>query len=414
MSPRTAAFVVVGAGLAGAKAVETMRREGFGGRIVLIGEEPHRPYDRPPLSKGYLAGPAAETPYLHEADYYAAHDIELWTSTRVATVDPANATITTEGGEHLRYDALLLATGSGPRRLRVPGAGLEGVHYLRTVADAEVLRASIRGAGRVIVVGGGWIGTEIAATARQLGREVALVHRRAMPLEAVLGAEVARVYRDLHVENGVQLVSGDVDAVLGREHVEGLRTADGRLVEGDLVVVGIGARPRTDLAEAAGLKVDDGILVDEHLRTSAPGIFAAGDVARAWHPLFATSLRVDHWANALNQGRVAAANMLGRPTPYDRVPYAYSDQYDVGMEYSGHAASWDRVVIRGDTARRQFIAFWLRHGRVVAGMNVNVWDVVKPIQGLVRAGRQIDPRRLVDATVPLDEALAPDALDWAA
>ena len=405
MSARPATSVVVGAGLAGAKAVETLRRAGFDARIVLIGEEPHRPYDRPPLSKGFLAEPEAETPYLHEPGYYAAHDIEVWTESRVATLDPASATITTDSGERVRYDALLLATGASPRRLRVPGAQLEGVRYLRTLADAEILRADLRGAGRVIVVGGGWIGTEIAAAARQLGREVVLVHRGAMPLEGVLGPEVARVYRDLHVEHGVQLVSGDVDEVLGRRQVEGVRTADDRVIEGDLLVVGIGARPRTELAEAAGLNVDDGIVVDEHLRTSAPGIFAAGDVARAWHPLLGTLLRVDHWANALNQGRIAAANMLGRPTPYDRVPYAYSDQYDVGMEYSGHAPSWDRVVIRGDAARRQFIAFWLDQGRVVAGMNVNTWDVVKPIQALVSARRPVDPGRLGDPAVPLEEVL---------
>jgi 3-phenylpropionate/trans-cinnamate dioxygenase ferredoxin reductase subunit len=397
--------VVVGAGLAGAKAVETLRRAGCAGRIVLIGDERERPYDRPPLSKGYLAEAEEETPYLHEEGYYAAHDIELWTATRVASLDAASATITTDSGERLRYDALLLATGAWPRRLRAAGAQLEGVRYLRTLADAEMLRADLRGTGRVIVVGGGWIGTEIAAAVRQLGREVVLVHRGAMPLERVLGREVAGVYRDLHAENGVELVRGEVDAVLGRDHVEGVRTTDGTLLDGDLVVVGIGARPRTELAEVAGLTINDGIVVDEHLRTSAPGVFAAGDVARAWHPVFATSLRVDHWANALNQGGVAAANMLGRPTSYDRVPYAYSDQYDVAMEYSGHAPNWDRVVLRGDVAARQFIAFWLHQGRVVAGMNVNVRDVVKSIQALVRARRPVDLRRLADPAVPLDEVL---------
>ena len=414
MSARSATFVVVGAGLGGAKAVETLRRAGFDGRIVLIGEEPGAPYDRPPLSKGFLAEPEAETPYLHEAGYYAAHDVELWTGTRVAALDPGSATITTEGGERLRYDVLLLATGSSPRRLRVPGAQLGGVRYLRTLADAEILRADLRGSGRVVVVGGGWIGTEIAAAARQLGREVVLVHRGAMPLEGMLGPDVARVYRDLHLEHGAQLVSGDVEAVLGRDQVEGVRTADGRVIEGDLLVVGIGARPRTELAEAAGLNVDDGIVVDEHLRASAPGVFAAGDVARAWHPLFGTSLRVDHWANALNQGRIAAANMLGRPAAFDRVPYAYSDQYDVGMKYSGHAPRWDRVVIRGDVAGRQFIAFWLHQSRVVAGMNVNTSGVVKPIQALVRARRPVDPGRLADPAVPLEEILDCDAAHRAA
>ena len=397
-------FVIVGASLAGARAAETLRAEHFDGRVVLIGEEPERPYERPPLSKGYLAGEADhDSVYVHDAAFYQDHGIELRTGTRVTSVDPAAGAVVLNDGERIGYDRLLLSTGATPRSLRVPGADLDGVHSLRSIADANALRASLRSATSVAVVGAGWIGSEVAAVARQLGRPVAMIAPGAAPLERVLGPELGRFYRELHAEHGVDLHLGQhVEALSGSGRVEEVRTTEGQTIPADLVVVGIGAVPRVELAATAGLDVRDGIVVDQYLQTTVPGVFAAGDVAAAWHPLLSTRIRLEHWANALNQGPTAALNMLGHATPYRRVPYFYSDQYDVGMEYSGHAPSWDRVVFRGDLASREFIAFWLAAGRVVAGMNVNVWDVTDPIQQLIRSQSAVDIGRLTDPDVPLE------------
>jgi 3-phenylpropionate/trans-cinnamate dioxygenase ferredoxin reductase subunit len=400
----TQTFVIVGASLAGATAAETLRAERFDGRVVLIGEEPERPYERPPLSKDYLAGKAERhSVYVHDAGFYADQAIELRTSTRVTTLDVAAAAVVLDSGERIGYDRLLLSTGAAPRRLNVPGANLDGVHYLRSLADADYLRAALRQATNVAVVGAGWIGSEVAAVARQLGRPVAVIDPGAVPLERVLGPQVGQFYRDLHADHGVDLHLGQhVAALQGPGTVEQVRTTDGQTIPADLVVVGIGAQPRVELAATAGLDVRDGIVVDEHLQTTIPGIFAAGDVAAAWHPLLGTRIRVEHWANALNQGPAAAKNMLGHTTPYQRVPYFYSDQYDVGMEYSGHASRWDQVVFRGDPATREFVAFWLNNNRVVAGMNVNVWDVTDPIQQLIRNQSAVDLRRLTDPDIPLE------------
>jgi 3-phenylpropionate/trans-cinnamate dioxygenase ferredoxin reductase subunit len=404
--PRT--IVIVGASLAGAKAAETLRQEGFDGRLVLIGDEPDRPYERPPLSKGYLRGADGEDKlYVHDGGFYTAQGIELRTSTRVTAVDPVSRQVVVDGGERLGYHRLLLATGAEPRRLRVPGAELPGVYHLRDRADADRLGAAIRQAGRVVVVGAGWIGSEVAASARGMGAEVAMVDPGAAPLAKVMGPEVGAVFRRLHTDHGVELHLGaHVEQIVGTRAASGVRTTGGQVVEGDIVVVGIGAIPRTELAESARVNVGDGVEVDEHLRTNVPGIFAAGDVASAWHPLFGERIRVEHWANALNQGPVAARNMLGTPTAYDRIPYFFSDQYDFGMEYSGHARQWDRVVFRGRPDEGKFIAFWVAGGRVVAGMNANVWDVTGPIQGLIRSRQPVDVARLTDPAVPLEELAA--------
>lgn len=398
-------IVIVGASLAGAKAAEALRREGFDGQVVLIGEEADRPYERPPLSKGYLRGDTDSIKiFVHDEGFYDEYDIDLRTSTRVTAIDPGPRQVVLHGGERLAYHRLLLATGATPRRLGVPGAELPGVHYLRDLGDADQLALAIHQASRVVVVGAGWIGSEVAASARQMGAEVAMVDPAPVPLARVMGPEVGAVFRRLHASHGVELHLGDgVEAVVGTDAAGGVRTAGGRVVEGDLVVVGIGAVPRTELAEAVGITVGDGIEVDQHLETSQPGIFAAGDVAAAWHPGLGERIRVEHWANALNQGPVAAKNMLGATTAYDRIPYFFSDQYDFGMEYSGHARHWDRVVFRGSADEGKFIAFWLAAGRVVAGMNANVWDVTGPIQALIRSGRPVDVARLTDPAVPLEE-----------
>jgi 3-phenylpropionate/trans-cinnamate dioxygenase ferredoxin reductase component len=404
-------FVIVGASLAGAKAAETLRTEGFDGRVVLIGSEDERPYERPPLSKDYARGEVArETVYVHPEGFYAAHDIELRLGRTAVSLDTAARELALDDGERLRYDRLLLSTGAEPRRLAIPGGELDGVLYLRSVADCDALRDRLDRGGAVVVIGAGWIGAEVAASARQRGLEVTVIDPLTVPLERVLGTEVGAVYRDIHRDHGVQMLMGTgVEGFEGGTAVERVCTTDGRKLECDFVVVGVGVQPRTALAAQAGLAVDNGILVDEHLEASAPGVFAAGDAANAYHPFYGERIRVEHWANALHQGPVAARAMLGGPDVYDRLPYFFSDQYDVGMEYAGFARSWDRVVFRGDPATREFIAFWLVEDRVVAGMNVNVWDVTDAIQHLIREGVAVDDRRLADPDVSLEDLIPADA-----
>jgi 3-phenylpropionate/trans-cinnamate dioxygenase ferredoxin reductase component len=397
--------VIVGASLAGAKAAETLREEGFDGRVVLIGAEEERPYERPPLSKDYLRGEVGrEKVYVHDESFYAEHDIELRLGRSGVSLDTSSNELALDGGERLRYDRLLLATGAEPRRLSIPGAELDGVLYLRSVEDSDALRGRLDRGGAVVVVGSGWIGAEVAASARQRGLEVTVVDPLSVPLERVLGVEVGTIYRDIHSEHGVQMLMGTgVEAFQGDAAVERVRTSDGQELDCDFVVVGVGVEPRTELALEAGIAVDDGVVVDEELQTSVPGVFAAGDVANAHHPFYGERIRVEHWANALNQGPAAARNMLGQPSAYERLPYFFSDQYDVGMEYTGLARSWDRVVFRGDPAGREFVAFWLAEDRVVAGMNVNVWDVTDHIKRLISQRVVVDDGRLADPGVPLHE-----------
>ena len=403
---KTETHVIVGASLAGASAAVALRKEGFDGRIVLVGEESETPYERPELSKKYLRGELPAPVLVKPAEFFEAERIELLKGHRGTRIDPRRREVATTAGV-LRYDRLLLATGAAPRRLAVPGGDLDGVVTLRTVVDADDLRRRAMAADSIAVVGGGWIGSEVAASLRQLGRTVTMISVTAAPLEHVLGPEVARVYREVHEENGVRLVGrSKVTAFTGRGRVEAVETEDGRRIPAALVVVGVGAEPRTELASEAGLAVESGVLVDANLESSQPGIFAAGDVANAWHPRYRRRLRVEHWDNAKRQGRAAAANMLGRATAYDRTPYFYSDQYDLGMEYTGHAETWDEVVFRGDPASREFIAFWLSGGKVVAGMNVNVRDVAPAIERIVRSGQVVDRARLSDPDRPLEEPAA--------
>jgi 3-phenylpropionate/trans-cinnamate dioxygenase ferredoxin reductase component len=400
--PKT--FVIVGASLTGAKAAETLRAEGFEDRLILIGAEPERPYERPPLSKDYLRGEAEEEPYVHAEAFYAEQEIELRTSTEVTGLDLPSSEVELADGESLRYDALLLATGAEPRPIPVPGADLAGVHYLRDLADSRAIGEKLQAGVRVAVVGGGWIGAETAASARQKGAEVTLIEHAEVPLERVLGPEVGLLFRELHQDHGVEVLGKTgVESFEGADSVQRVITSNGRGIEADLVIVGVGVAPRTALAEAAGLVVDNGITVDASLRTSTPNVFAAGDVANAHHPFYGHGVRVEHWANALNQGPAAARSMLGQEVSYDEIPYFFSDQYDLGMEYGGYATEWDEVVFRGDVESREFIAFWLHRGRVEAGMNVNVWDVNEPIRALVRSRQSVDVNLLADPEAPLSE-----------
>ena len=400
-------FVIVGASLAGASAARILRDEGFNGEIHLIGAEEHHPYIRPPLSKDYLAGTAErDSVFVESRSWYTDRDVQFHPGTRAVDVDLAAHLVSTDDGESRRYDRLLLATGSRPRPLTVPGADLGGVHYLRTLDHAEALRSLLVGGDkRLVVVGSGWIGMEVAATARTLGNDVTILERGAVPLAAVLGDELGSLFATLHEEHGVVVRrSVVVESLVGTDgQVTGVLLAGGETVLADLVLVGIGAVPNVELAQKAGLDVDNGILVNASLTTSDPDVFAAGDVASAEHPLIQQRLRSEHWSNALNGGPVAARAMLGQSVSFDAIPYFYTDQFDLGMEYSGFGPLTRdaELVYRGNPGAREFIAFWLNAGRVVAGMNVNVWDVNDAVQDLIRHGRPVDPSRLSDATIPL-------------
>src|SRR4051812_5953316 len=281
-------FVIVGAGLAGAKAAEALRTEGFEGRLVLIGAENELPYERPPLSKDYLRGESErEKARVHPEGFYSEHDIELMTGTRVESLDVDGSAVVFGDGARIGFDRLLLATGAEPRRLPIDGSDLAGVHYLRTIADADALRLGLGGAERLVVIGGGWIGAEVAASARQLGVEVTIIEPASVLLEAALGQELGSVYTDLHREHGVEVLNGTTPAAFeGAERVERVRTADGRTFGADVVLIGIGALPRVELAEQAGVLVENGVIATKELETNVPGVVAAGGGGSAPHPVY--------------------------------------------------------------------------------------------------------------------------------
>ena len=406
--PDSQSYVIVGAGLAGASAARTLREEGFTGPIQLIGAEAHRPYIRPPLSKDYLSGSSdRDSVYVDPQDWYAEHDVDLLLDTSIARIDAPRQLIHTAAGEAIAYNKLLLATGSSSRRLSIPGADLDGVRYLRTLDDSDTLRPLLAGGSlRLILIGSGWIGMEVAATARTLGNDVTILERDPIPLANALGDELGQMFAELHEQNGVILRrSVSVDSVLGQDgRATAVKLTSGEVIPADLILVGIGATPNIELADSAGLTIDNGVSVDASLRTSDPAIYAAGDVANAYHPVAKLRLRSEHWANALNGGKAAARSMLGQKVSFDDIPYFYTDQFDVGMEYSGFGplTRGADVVYRGDRAGRELIAFWVAGEKVVAGMNVNVWDVNEAVQGIIRRGNQVDRARLTDAHVPLE------------
>ena len=408
MATDTPTFLIVGAGLAGAMAAEALRTQGFGGRVVMVGEESAYPYNRPPLSKDYLQHKSGKDKlYVHRRGWYAEADIEIRLASPVTGLDLAGHHVTLANGARIGYHKLLLATGSSLRHLTIPGADLDGVLYLRTLPDCEAIKAAFATAQRVVIIGAGWIGLETAAAARAAGCDVTVVERSELPLLAVLGRELAEIYAALHRAHGVKLRLGaGLAEISGRDgRAVGVRLQDGEAIDADAVVVGVGITPNTALAQTAGLHVDNGVVVDDHLATSDPDVVAAGDVANAYYPHLRTHLRLEHWSAALNQPAVAAATMMGREASYDRVPYFFSDQYEMGMEYSGYVADgkYDDVAFRGDPTTGEFVAFWLRDGRVLAGMNVNVWDVADAIAVIVRDGRPVDRAKLTDPSVPLTE-----------
>ncbi|MFE6971336.1 NAD(P)/FAD-dependent oxidoreductase [Isoptericola sp. NPDC057653] len=409
----TAPILVVGGGLAAARAVEAVRERDSSVDVVVVTSEGHRPYERPPLSKDYLRGQAeADVIYPLKAGWYDDHGIDLRTLTTVVDLAPGDHEVTFADGSTMAYSRLLLATGSTPRALNVPGRSLIGVHTLRTVDDADLLAgvllpASLEGEGKVVVVGDGWIGTEVAASARMLGLDVSLVGQLEHPLQAPLGAELGSLYGRLHEERGVERHRGDVVAFTGASgRVRGVELADGTHLDADLVVVGVGVTPNVGIASAAGLELrarelGGGIVVDGSLRTPAPDVFAAGDIASVPSPHYGRPLRVEHWAVAQDTGAHAGRAMLGDDAAYDVLPYFFSDQYDVGMEYKGFVdprADDTEVVLSGSTDDRELVAFWLRDGEVQAGMAVNVWDRMDDVEELVRSGRKV-PRAELESFV---------------
>ncbi|MFC8349950.1 NAD(P)/FAD-dependent oxidoreductase [Streptomyces sp. NPDC057280] len=403
-------FVIVGGGLAAGKAAEELRQQGYDGPLVVVGDEAERPYIRPPLSKGYLLGKEdRESIFVHSENWYREHDVDLMTGTRVTAVDAHARQVEITGGRRMSYTKLLLATGSSPRRLTVPGADLDNVLYLRRVGDSERLKAAFTPGARIVVVGGGWIGLETAAAARTAGALVTVLEHSELPLLKVLGREAAEVFAALHRDHGVVLrPHAAVERITGDgTRADGVQLADGTRLPADAVVVGIGITPNVRLAEAAGLEVRNGIVTDERLRTSAPDVHAAGDVANAYHPRLGRHLRVEHWANALHQPRTAAQAMLGSEAAYNRLPYFYTDQYDLGMEYTGYTepGGYDRVVFRGNLAERRFVAFWLSGDRVLAGMSVNVWNVIDSVRALVESGVSVADVALSDPQTPLASLL---------
>lgn len=401
-------FVVVGAGLAAGRAVTSMREAGFDGHLVVVGNEPHLPYERPPLSKSYLMGQTEfDAAFVHPSGWYEEHDVDVRLGTTVTGIDRAERALATDDNGRIGYDALLLTTGAIPRTLPQADESGASVAYLRTVEDSDRIKAALTPGSHVAVVGAGWIGLEVAAAARTAGATVTVVESLDLPLLRVLGPEVAEVFAGLHREHEVDLRTS---AHLTRVEAAGdravLHLRDGADVEADLVVVGIGVTPNSGLAEAAGIDVDNGILVDEYLRTSDPRVYAAGDVANAWHPLLGRRLRVEHWDTAIGQGSAVGRTMAGQPTAYDRLPYFFTDQYDLGMEYIGALGpeGYDEVILRGDLDSRVFTAFWVSHGQVVAGMHANDWDAITPVRAIVEAG-DVDLARLRDDSVGLEAVL---------
>jgi 3-phenylpropionate/trans-cinnamate dioxygenase ferredoxin reductase component len=404
----TSTFVIVGGGLAAAKAAEELRANDFDGHIVLIADERHLPYERPPLSKEYLAGKKSLDDFtVHDAAWYRDSNIDLRLGTAVAAIDRSAHHVVLADDSTLRYDKLLLATGSRSRRPPIPGSDAAGVHFLRTIDDAVELNSTLREGSSLAIVGAGWIGLEVAASARSRGVDVTAVETARLPLLAALGAEAATVFADLHREHDVNLLLGsnvaEISTTAGA--AKGLELADGSTVAADAVLVAVGAAPNIELAQAAGLDMGDGgVLVDATLCSSDPDVFAVGDIAAAEHPFYGSRIRTEHWANALKQPAIAAANMLGEGLEYAELPYFFTDQYDLGMEYVGYAPSYERVVFRGDVAGREFIAFWLdNENRVQAGMNVNVWDVVDDVKTLITSRAAVAPERLADPQHPLSE-----------
>jgi 3-phenylpropionate/trans-cinnamate dioxygenase ferredoxin reductase subunit len=374
----------------------TLREEGYEGRVLLVGEELHLPYERPPLSKEYLRGEVAfEQALVRASDFYAEHDIEIRLGVRAVRLDAAATIVELADGERLQYEKVLIATGARNRRPDIADLGLEGVFDLRTIEDADRIRAEAHPGRKAVVVGMGFIGSEVAASLRELGVEVAVVAPGRVPLHRVLGEEVGGVLAEIHREKGVELLFGDsVDAFEGSNRVERVVTRAGRRIECDFAVIGVGVETAAELAAGAGIEIDNGIVVDEYCRTSVEGVYAAGDVANHYHPVFERRIRVEHWDNALKHGPAAARNMLGKDEAYEEIPWFWSDQYDTNLQYTGFHTTWDDLVVRGSLEERNFVAFYCTEGRVLAAVAVNRGKDLRRSIALIKAGRPVEPAKL--------------------
>jgi len=401
-------IAIVGASLTGQSAAATLREEGFDGRVVLVGAEPQLPYDRPPLSKNYLRGGMPfEKTLLRPPEFYREREIETRLGTTVVRVDVEKRALQLDGGDRLEFDNVLIATGGRNRRLPIPGIDLPGVYDLRTVADADRIRDAIAKGGRAIVVGMGFIGAEVAASMRQCGLEVTAIEPFKTPLYRALGEDIGLVVEGLHRDHGVGMILGDaVAAFEGKGRVERVVTRDGRRIECDLAVFGLGIEPATELVAGTGVRVDNGIVVDDHCRTNVPGVFAAGDVANHYHPVCGRQMRVEHWQNGIKQGAAAARSILGRGQSYDEVHWFWSDQYDANIQYAGFHAAWDAVVVRGSLAERKFLAFYMTEGRVESVVAINQGRDLRRTLPIIKARVAVDPARLADPNVDL-RTLAP-------
>jgi 3-phenylpropionate/trans-cinnamate dioxygenase ferredoxin reductase subunit len=408
MSDAGSQIVIVGANLTGGAAATTLRSEGFDGAIVMIGEEPYPPYERPPLSKEYLRGERpAETSLLRPGSWYEEHDVDLRLGVRAERVDPAARVVRLEDGTEVPYGNVLVATGGRNRRIGVPGSDLAGIHYLRTIEEADEIREEARPGRRAVVVGAGFIGCEVAASLRQLGVEVEVVEILDTALQRALGPEVGRVMEGVHRDHGVEFHFGQiVERFLGSGRVEGVVTDRGRTIECDFVVVGLGIEPNIDVVANAGVATEDGILVDELCRTSVEGVYAAGDVANHWHPLFGRRMRVEHWDNALKQGAEAARSMMGKEEPFDDPHWFWSDQYDHNLQSIGVLSDWDELAIRGSLEERSFVAFYLKGGLMMGAVGLDRGKDVRRCRALIADRRPLDPVALKDEDVDLKRLAA--------
>lgn len=394
-------MVLIGAGQTSASAARALRRQGYDGRIVIVGDESHAPYQRPPLSKEFLQGKANPQDLWSVApEWYAGHDVTLELGARVERVDRATLDVVLADGRKLGANAVLIATGGSARRFA--GAQGDSIHYLRTLADAERLRAQLRPGRHLIIVGGGFIGSEIAASARAMGAAVTMLEAMQAPLERVLGARIGAVCGAIHAENGVTLRCGvAVESIAETSAGVVVRTGTGESITGDLVVVGIGIVPNVDVAKATEITVGNGIRVDEFCRTTAPGIFAAGDVANHYHPLFDRRMRVEHFDHATRHGAAAATNMMGGRVKYEDPHWFWSDQYQHSLQYAGHAESWDEIVVRGSVEARDFVAFYLQGGRIAGAFGVNRGGDIMVVKSLLSGRVAVDARVLQDEDVDL-------------
>lgn len=394
------AMVIVGAGHAGGQAAASLRQDGYDGEIVIIGDEPHIPYQRPPLSKQYLSGEQGiERVYLRPAKFYEDKNITLKTGVRVEAIDTAAKTVTTGAGETLAYDKLLLATGTRPRRLTIPGSDLRGIHYLRTIDDVDGIREDMAPGRRLVVVGGGYIGLEVAAVAVKAGLEVHVLEMEQRILQRVTTPRMSAFYQQLHESRGVHIHCGaGATAFQGDGHVTAVLCGE-RTYPADIVIVGIGVLPNVEEARAAGIDCDNGIVVDDHCRTSAPDVFAAGDCTNHPNPLLGRRLRLESVPNAMDQARVASANMCGGDKTYAAIPWFWSDQYELKLQMVGFSADGDTEVVRGDMEKNQFAVFYLEDGRMVAADAVNSPKEFMICKQLI--GRPVDPAVLADPDADL-------------